>query len=1106
QSLDASLNGFSQIQLTWTEGGADTANYRLYRATFPITTLDGLVPRSAVSPFIDTPDGDALYRYVVTARDAAGNESAPSNTATLDFDQAAPTIAITGVENGLMSDQDLAIAFTVTDANLNPASIVSLLDGQAFASGSTVSAEGAHSLSITATDFESHSATVTLSFTLDKTAPLLSAGVADGALLVGASSFTVTSSDLYLAASSFLLINDTLVTETDYKTGDLIARDGAYRLLLSASDQAGNVSSRTISFSVDAAPGAPLSLAVKIADAAALTWTAPEADVVAYRVYRDGSRISSSLHAGTSYEDVGFTSGAHIYEVSAVDARGLEGPKARATVPAVTLGLTAPTLTRGFFDALTLRAVNASAQSLTVGPALAEVIAGGVVAASATANSIPVAAGQTGTLPAVVATPVDLAASAAVRLTLALPTDEGSAVSLTRLFAVAAAEPAQPLLEALPDVLLAGGLSPVRVRLYNRGSASMDIVTAQIANSTTAAVADVTVRLKTTDGAVLASAGIKQTAGAAITVVDGRQIFFVTVPPGGSLLTEPVLVPVPGSAPGSLSIEASVSTPTYDLGFVRVPGRRGFTSAVSQAVTQQLPYRALVAPQSSYYDQGSSVTLPGTAFESINAPAANSQVTVRILADGFDRRLTAVTNSSGAFTTVFNPLPNEAGEYSVSAFHPQAISGSAQSTFRIVGFGFNYTNFTVTLAQNSSFRFETILKNSGAEAFTSLALSTTALSGTGLSVVLDNVPSTLAAGAQATIGVTVSASPSASSGTINLIATEEHGYARTLPIIATVFPAVVLPAAEPQQFQLGVLGGESRVQTIILKNQGFDTWRDLALSAPGLSFVSIQGQTQLGDIPPGGNVSVTLLIAPSALQTNQTYTANPLFTVLSANAAALPINASIAVTSSRSGTALFSVINADKPRNEQGQGEGIAGANVTLVSLDVSGLSLSASADLNGVAQLADVPSGNYSWRAEATGHQTRSGTMVVEPGLSNLVEALLPTAVVTYAWSVTPTTILDKYDISLKLTFRTDVPAPVLIIDPPAVSLEMVGGQTAYTQYSITNRGLVSVFNYKLKPGGDEAVQVTLPFEVIPEIKPGQTVVVPVKVFLVHASCHAGA
>jgi RHS repeat-associated protein len=442
----------------------------------------------------------------------------------------------------------------------------------------------------------------------------------------------------------------------------------------------------------------------------------------------------------------------------------------------------------------------------------------------------------------------------------------------------------------------------------------------------------------------------------------------------------------------------------------------------------------------------------------------------------------------------------------VSAFHPSAIAGSAQSTFSIVGFAFNYTHFTTNLAQNSSYRFETILINTGAEPLTGLAFTTPVVSGTGLSVVLDNLPTSLDAGAERTIGVTVSATPSASSGTVNVVVSESHGYTRTLPVIAAVSPAVVIPATEPQQFLVGVLGGETRLQTIFLRNLGFDTWRDVELSTPALSFVTLQGPKQLGDIPPGGNITVTLAIAPSLSQPNQTYNPSPLLQVLSANAPALAILGSVAVTSTRKGAALVSVINADKPRSASGQGEGIAGASLTLISLDISGLSFKVTADLNGVASFTDIPSGNYVWRAESSGFQAKSGTVVIEPGVTNLVEAILVTSVVTYEWKVTPTTITDKYQIALAATFRTDVPAPLLVSDPPMIGLNMVGGQTAYSQFAITNRGLIAATKVKVNFSGSAAVQVTMPFDEIPVILPGQSVVVPIKIFLVHASCEGAS
>jgi RHS repeat-associated protein len=199
------------------------------------------------------------------------------------------------------------------------------------------------------------------------------------------------------------------------------------------------------------------------------------------------------------------------------------------------------------------------------------------------------------------------------------------------------------------------------------------------------------------------------------------------------------------------------------------------------------------------------------------------------------------------------------------------------------------------------------------------------------------------------------------------------------------------------------------------------------------------------------------------------------------------------------------MVNADKPRSSSGQGVPVPGGRITLTSLDVSGLTFSASVDANGLAQLTQIPSGNYAWNATAQGFQGKSGTIIIEPGVLNKHEELMATATVSYDWSVTPTSVQDRYNISLNLTFKTDVPAPALVADPPLIDLAMAGGQTAYSQYTITNKGLVSAFNVAVNINpGDDAIKVEVPFTSIPEIKPGQSVSVPMKITLVHASCHS--
>ena len=1109
----AAINGFGQIQVSWHSGSTDTARFALYRATYSAASVAGLQQLSpnAIPPFPDTPPVDGIYYYFVTALDSVGNQSAPAPEAVVTWAQGAPSIAISGVVDGAYYNAGTAPVYSITDATLDASSIRALLDGQPFVSGSTVTAEGRHALSVSAANVLGHTSTALATFTIVKTPPAISFNVADGAAFRSTAPISVQISVASLApgTTSYSLFNMLLGSTVPYNSGDPITTNGQYRLSATATDLAGNVGTAGVTFSLENAPLPPAKLTVKIASDAQLSWTQPEQDVVGYRIYRDGQHISASLSVGTFFEDTGFTAGGHVYEVSAVDAAGNEGPRVRAAVPAVTLTLPAPALTRGFFDALPATVLNSSSSALNVGPAVMTLVdSNGAVVASATAPVVNAAAGASAALTGVISTPASLTASSLLHVTVAMPTDPGSSVILTGDFTLAAADPTQPLLEVYPDALIPGANASVRARLYNRGSAPMDIVTAQVVASTYAPVNGVSVQLQTTQGTLLASGGLMQTGdGANITFAGGRQVFFVTIPPGSSFLFDPVQVVVPNATTQNLSVVAAVSTPTYNLPIAALPGTRSFASAVAQATVSPVPYSANASADRGYYDQGSSVTLLGRIFDSSGAPLANSAAVVHVLSGGFSRTVSAVSDSSGNFTAAFFPLPTEAGVYNVFATYPSLVTAAVQSTFTIVGYSYQYTNYTATLASNSTFKFTVDLQNSGGATLTGLSASSSTVTGSGVTLIMDpaTLPSSIPAGGKATLGLTLSALPSATTSNINLVVSEGHGFFRTLPILATVVPAQAIPVVTPQQFSIGMLGGDVRTMSIVVQNKGFDVWRGVQISNPALDWATIQGPASLGDIPPGGNANVVIQFAPPSSLANQTYAPAPLFLLTSQNVAPVAVQGAIALTSVRKGDVLLSAINADKPL-VNAQGVPVAGAKAMLTSLDVAGLNFTINGDLNGVSSFSQVPSGNYAWNVSATGFQTQAGTAVIEPGMTNQIQAILATTVVSYQWSVTPTSVLDQYTITLNLTFKTDVPAPAIIVDPPIFNLAMTGGQTLVTQITITNKGLVSALNYHIDLSGDPAISIAIPFETIPEIKPGQSIVLPVNITLAHASCHAGS
>ena len=104
----------------------------------------------------------ASYTLTVSAQDLAGNTA--STTLTFVIYRTAPVIAVTGVTNGEVSNGPVTPVITVTDAYPNPSATVITLDGQPFASGTTITAMGDHTLAVTATDLAGNTSSVSLSF------------------------------------------------------------------------------------------------------------------------------------------------------------------------------------------------------------------------------------------------------------------------------------------------------------------------------------------------------------------------------------------------------------------------------------------------------------------------------------------------------------------------------------------------------------------------------------------------------------------------------------------------------------------------------------------------------------------------------------------------------------------------------------------------------------------------------------------------------------------------------------------------------------------------------------------------------------------------------
>lgn len=201
-----------------------------------IATLDGQ-PWTPGAPIA----GEGEHTVVATATDAAGNSGQASVTFTVDTIQ--PDIALSGVTDGGIYGAGVTPTFTVTDAT--DTVLGAVLDGEPFASGTLVDGEGAHVLFIQATDAAGNQASVTVSFVVDQSAPLIQIdGVTDGEWYPEPVTPTVQTD----AGGASI---EATLDDAPWELGAPIDAEGWHELAVTVTDGAGNVAKESVSFGVD---------------------------------------------------------------------------------------------------------------------------------------------------------------------------------------------------------------------------------------------------------------------------------------------------------------------------------------------------------------------------------------------------------------------------------------------------------------------------------------------------------------------------------------------------------------------------------------------------------------------------------------------------------------------------------------------------------------------------------------------------------------------------------------------------------------------------------------------------------------------------------------
>jgi flagellar hook assembly protein FlgD/pimeloyl-ACP methyl ester carboxylesterase len=515
------------------------------------------------------------------------------------------------------------------------------------------------------------------------------------------------------------------------------------------------------------------------------------------------------------------------------------------------------------------------------------------------------------------------------------------------------------------------------------------------------------------------------------------------------------------------------------------------------------------------YDRGQTVEITGHLSD-ISGPLRDTPVTLVVTARGFSRTFHVVSNPSGDYQFLFNPLANEAGRYAVLA--TASVDGLTKTTpasFLIHGLYLEPSRVIVDFSANSTQDVALRVHNLGETPLTGIAIAVEdVLPQDGVTAALsDALIVTLAPGAVHTITLRLTATsdaPPAEQVSFNVTAASTENVSEAAVVTASVQPARPVPVIEPASAVIGMQPGTSRQLSFTVRNDGFAPMANTRVSiADATRFGWIVAQEpSLGDVQPGAARAFGLMVAPPAELALGTYVVR---VVLTSDAISIPLFVTVEITTEQVAPVLLQV--------SDDTGSDVSGAQVALVSTSVyqrvtpGGVEpynkvYQGTTNAGGQLSLTDVAAGRYSLRVISERHAAYETTVVIEAGtVPQELLAILSTRVVDFSFRVAPTTIRDEYDVSLVVTYSTQLVKPALVASPSHLPLSFFAEDGATGEITISNsHSLTPVTNVVVDASRlDSAVrQLRLEFAgtqstivTIAEIAPGETVRIPFRALL---------
>ena len=307
------------------------------------------------------------------------------------------------------------------------------------------------------------------------------------------------------------------------------------------------------------------------------------------------------------------------------------------------------------------------------------------------------------------------------------------------------------------------------------------------------------------------------------------------------------------------------------------------------------------------------------------------------------------------------------------------------------------------------------------------------------------------------------------------------------------FPVLAIEAlpqlvATPSSIVREMLVGDVDFVNVTVRNAGPVATGPLTVQIASSPFATLATPAALPPLGPGESTVVSLQLNPSDDLVLGPYTANPWVTVTDPANGGLGVGVPMTFNATSDATGLVRI----RTTNEfsfYGTPPTYPNATVELIPQGATQAIASGLVDSQGFIEFKGVPAGNYTLRGTAPQHGSAQQSVVVGPGGLD-IDLFMSRVLVTYSWTVVPVPFSDQYTITITLNFETNVPAPVVTVEPVVLDLDSLDGAVSYREFTITNHGLVTADNTLWEIENTDRYEIIPLAPVVGDLLPGQSVV----------------